>query len=453
MTDSPKESWERIRERIAEGDAPTLVRELNALTPVETARAISRLTDDEREALFRFLSPQQAADVIRDLPDAQAADVIEDLPPSEAASIVESLPSGDRADVLDDVRDDAVEAILDEMSPRPAEEARAMLAYPDHSAGSLMVSEYLAYPVQTTVQQVEDDLRANKERYTAYDIQYIYVVSPDRRLEGVLRIRDLVVSPPTALLSSLMIARPVSIRAGDTLEQLRSAFQDHAYMGLPVVDDAGRLLGVLSKARVEEAAHQRAAHSFLALSGIVGGEEFRTMPLRRRVARRLWWLMVNIPLNVLAASVVAVYQETISAAVVLAVFLPIISDMSGNAGFQAAAVSIRELSLGLIRPGELLRVLLKELSVGLVNGVVLGGLLNLVAVLWNGNPWLGLVVGAALALNTLLSAVVGGLLPLVLRKLRFDPALASGPILTTITDMCGFFFVLSFASALLPRLT
>jgi magnesium transporter len=154
----------------------------------------------------------------------------------------------------------------------------------------------------------------------------------------------------------------------------------------------------------------------------------------------------------MAASVIAFYQETLQAAIALAVFLPIISDMSGCSGNQAVAVSIRELSLGLIKPREFARVFLKEFSVGLVNGAVLGLLLGAVAYLWKENYYLSLVVAGALAANTLISVLIGGSVPLLLKRFRVDPALASGPILTTITDMCGFFLVLSFAQTLLQKL-
>jgi magnesium transporter len=177
------------------------------------------------------------------------------------------------------------------------------------------------------------------------------------------------------------------------------------------------------------------------------------MPLFRRSSRRLSWLSINIVLNIVAASIIALYQDTLEKAIVLAVFLPIISDMSGCSGNQAVAVSIRELTLGLVRPREIWRVLSKEASIGIINGVVLGCLLGGTALLWKGNPYLGLVVGASLAANTLVAVSFGGLVPLILRAMKTDPALASGPLLTTITDMCGFFFVLSFASFLLPKLT
>jgi magnesium transporter len=172
----------------------------------------------------------------------------------------------------------------------------------------------------------------------------------------------------------------------------------------------------------------------------------------QRTRRRLSWLSINIVLNVIAASVIAFYQETLAAVIALAVFLPIISDMSGCSGNQAVAVSIRELALGLVKPYEFFRVVMKEGVVGILNGLVLGLLLGAVAVLWKGNIYLGLVVGSALMLNTMLAVLLGGLIPLALKGLRQDPALASGPILTTVTDMCGFFLVLSFASLLLAKL-
>jgi magnesium transporter len=203
---------------------------------------------------------------------------------------------------------------------------------------------------------------------------------------------------------------------------------------------------------VEEAVNKRKTRNFLRLSGIIGGDEFRTMPLISRSGRRLAWLSMNIVLNIIAASVIAMYQDTLSAVIILAVFLPMVSDMSGCSGNQAAAVSMRELSLGLVRTGEILWVLVKEAKVGIINGMVLGLLLGGVAFLWKGNPWLGIVVGGALAANTLLSVMLGGTLPLVLRKIKLDPALVSSPLLTTVTDMCGFFLILNFAAMVLPKL-
>jgi magnesium transporter len=177
------------------------------------------------------------------------------------------------------------------------------------------------------------------------------------------------------------------------------------------------------------------------------------MPILFRSKRRLSWLSVNILLNIMAASVIAAYEETLSAVIALAVFLPIVSDMSGCSGNQAVAVSMRELTLGAAVPRDVIRVLRKEAAVGLINGLALGILLGIAAWAWKGSPVLGLVVGGALAANTIIAVSVGGTVPLILRGLKFDPAVASGPLLTTVTDVCGFFLVLSLASLALPLLS
>ena len=176
------------------------------------------------------------------------------------------------------------------------------------------------------------------------------------------------------------------------------------------------------------------------------------MPLKVRSGRRLSWLSINIVLNLISASIIAMHQDTLQAVIALAVFLPIISDMSVCSGNQAVAVSMRELSLDLVSPKEFGRVFIKESSVGMINGACLGLLVGSLAWLWKGNVVLGLVVGSALALNTVVAVCVGGLVPLALKACRQDPALASGPILTTVTDMCGFLLILGLASLCLPYL-
>jgi len=176
------------------------------------------------------------------------------------------------------------------------------------------------------------------------------------------------------------------------------------------------------------------------------------MPWRARLRRRLVWLGVSMALNLFAASVIGLYQHTLSAVIALAVFLPVISGMSGNSGSQALAVSIRELALGLIQPDEFRWVLLKEAAVGVINGLLLGAVLGGVALVWAGSPYLGLVVGAAMAISMFVAVCLGSTLPLALSRLGLDPAIAAGPILTTVTDACGFFFALVLATGLLRQL-
>jgi magnesium transporter len=400
-----------------------------------------------------MLSPEDAADLIEDIPEEQAADLVEEMDSVQAAAIMEELSSDHLVDVLGEMDEEASLAILDKMDSEDAEEARMLLEYPQDCAGGLMISEFLAYRSDNTIQHVLDDLQANSEEYADYHVQYFYVVERKNKLAGVLRMHDLLFPPRNTPLSEVMIPAPLRVQDNTPLNVLQQFIEEHNLFGVPVVDNNQRLVGVVLPSAIKEASDKKRTKTFLRISGIIGGEEFRTMPLLSRTSRRLSWLSMNIVLNIIAASVIAMYQDTLAAVITLAVFLPMVSDMSGCSGNQAVAVSMRELSLGLVRPGELLWVLAKEARVGIINGLVLGLLLGGIAYLWKGNPWLGAVVGGALAANTLVSVLLGGMLPLLLKRLRLDPALVSSPLLTTVTDMCGFFFVLSFASAVLPRIT
>lgn len=447
-----KKPWEQV-EDILQRQRPSLLEDyFKELSSGETARVISRLSAPDQQRLFQMLTPEDAADLAEILPVAQVTEVFQELAPETAADILEEMPSNERADLLSTLEEEGAEAIFEHMDPEAASDARQLVQYPSDVAGGLMITEFLSYPQSATVGDVVVDFQQHAGAYSDYDVQYTYVVQPSGILSGVLRLRGLLLAPPHKPIEQIMIPQPLSVRDTDTLDQLGDFFDEHQFIGVPVVDDDGVLVGVVRRHDVEEALAERSGSDFLKSQGIVGGEELRTMPLWRRSSRRLSWLSVNIVLNILAASVIALYQDTLASAIALAVFLPIISDMSGCSGNQAVAVSMRELSLGLIKPFEALRVWMKEVSVGLINGLVLGVLLGLAAWVWKGNAYLGLVVAAAMALNTLVAVSIGGTVPLLLKRLNFDPALASGPILTTITDVCGFFFVLSFATFLLARL-
>jgi len=444
--------WDELEKLVLQSDPDAALEFLEGLPAGEAVRAVSRLDEPEQDRLLSTLPAGAAADLVEMLPDSEAADVLERLAPETAAAILRELPSDELADVIGSIEPQEAHDILSELEPAEARETRRLASYAADVAGGLMATEVLCYAGSTTVAEVVADLRSRADELEDRAVQYVYV-SADERLVGVLRLRDLVLRSGGRLLTEIMIREPLSVRGDTPLDRLVDVFDTYAFLGLPVVDGDGRVLGVVHRAAVEEAAGERSDSDYLKTQGIVGGEEFRTMSVRSRSTRRFSWLSVNVLLNIASASVIALYQDTLASVIALAVFLPIISDMSGCSGNQAVAVSMRELSLGLVKPYEVVYVWLQELKVGVFLGAALGLLLAGVAWAWKGSPWLGLVVGGALALNTLVAVSIGGIVPLVLRRIGRDPALASGPILTTITDMCGFLLVLSFASALLPRLT
>ncbi|MCA8942872.1 MAG: magnesium transporter [Planctomycetes bacterium] len=445
----PWENLEELLDRNVDEDVQSF---LNEMAPADAARCIERLDGDYRDRVLESLDAESAAELLEFLPDARGSELLENAAPGTAAAILEELPSDEQADMLASIGPESAASILAEMDPEAARAAADLAAYPQDTAGGLMVREFLAYQRNATVRAVIEDIRSRVDEIGDYEVQYIYVTEVNGTLTGVLRLRDLLLTHGSEAIERIMIAQPASVSVTTGLDELVDLFESKDFLGIPVVDEANRLVGLVHRSDVDDAWDERAEQSRLKAQGIVGGEELRSMPVLRRSRRRLSWLSINILLNVFAASVIAAYQDTLSQVIALAVFLPIISDMSGCSGNQAVAVSMRELTLGVLKPVDVFYVWRKELAVGALNALVLGVLLAAAAWIWKGNPMLGGVIGVALALNTLIAVSIGGIVPLVLKRFGMDPALASGPILTTLTDMCGFFLVLSLAAATMEHI-
>ncbi len=441
-----KEPWDQIMALVQQRDASALQAYLHELSPGEVARAFTRFDDEENHQILALLGPESAADLLQELADAQAADILEELPPAHASAIVEEMESDHRADLLAELDEEDAEAILQGMAPEEAQDARNLLRYEEDTAGGVMVTEFVVYPQEMRVGDVIRDMRENAEQYSDYGVQYAYVQSEHGTLIGVLRLRDLLLSPADKKLSEVMIVNPVYVLDTAPLSEVNLLFDRYSFWCIPVTDEQGRMVGVVRRADVEEAVGEEHGRNFLRFSGIIGGEELRSMPLGERTSHRLIWLCLNMALSITAASVILRHQQTVENLFALVFFMPIICNLSGCSGNQAVAVSIRELTLGLIKPKDYLRVWAQEVSVGLINGAVLGVVLGGVAYLgWHGTPFLGVVIGGAFTLNTLVAVSLGGLVPLMLRAIKVDPALGAPPILTTLTDMCGFALVLTFA--------
>ncbi|MGZ0655679.1 magnesium transporter [Coraliomargarita sp. W4R53] len=443
---------ETLHQAIEKNDAAAAIQALQQVDHDETAKVIDRLSAEDRQALFGLLTPEQGAEVLERVYYFQGADIIEELSAEVAAPFVAELDSDDRADLMNELDEADSKAILEELDDDIAHETRRFMAYPDGTAGAIMYSEFVSFRADMTVEEILNDIQTNREKYIEFGVQYAYMLGNEKQLLGVLPVRNLLFARRQQQASEIMIPNPTTVRAYDTVEELEDIFEEHNYLGLPVVNKDGCLIGIIDRESTTEALQEAATEDLLKFQGLMGKEELRSMPLKVRSGRRLSWLSINVVLNLISASVIAMHQDTLEAVIALAVFLPIISDMSGCSGNQAVAVSMRELSLELISPKEFRRVFIKESTVGLINGACLGLLIGSLAWLWKGNIVLGLVVGSALALNTTIAVCVGGLVPLALKACHQDPALASGPILTTVTDMCGFMLILGLASMCLPYL-
>ena len=441
----------QFRELLEKGESAMLVELIHSRPISDALRGFLRLDPDERDRILALLPAEIAAELIDEAPNETAADLMERLEAVNAADIIDELDSDVQADVIGELDLDDAEAILAAMDVDDAADVRRLAAYDEETAGGLMQAEAFTFGADDTVNDVLRRVIEGEEDFERYRGQHPYVIDQNGRPIGVLPLRSLLTAGRRAALSEIMV-EPMVVPVDMPLADIEDIFEMHPFLGLPVVEADGRLVGVVSRSAVADAAREHLESDALKRQGVVG-DELRSMPVLLRSRRRLAWLSANIFLNILAATVIASYEETLAAVIAIAFFLPMVSDMSGCSGNQAVAVTMRELSLGLVRPIDVFRVWVKEASVGVINGIVLGVLIGVVAWQWMDNAALGFVIGIALAINTLIAVSIGGVVPLVVKRMGQDPAAASGPLLTTITDIAGFFLVLSIATLMMPALT
>jgi magnesium transporter len=439
----------QLLEAIESADKQQINELVDAISSNEALRQVSMMEPEDRDGFISLLEPETVAELIEEAPQELALTIIQDLDSTVAARIMEELHSDTQADIVSELKPADSEAILSAMAAENAESVRMLAQYEPDTAGGLMEVEAFTFGVDETVGAVLKRLTEGDESFERYRGQHPYIVDDSGRLLGVVSLRDMLRNRRSQPLAEIL-HEPISVSPATSQRELAEIFHDNPFLGIPVVDTGGILLGVVSRQELAEAELERAEHESRARQQV--SDELRSMPTLQRSRRRLAWLSSNIVLNIIAASVISLYEETLAAVIAIAVFLPMVSDMSGCSGNQAVGVSMRELSLGLRRPADLFYVLRKELGVGVLNGIALGILIGIVAWVWKDNAVLGLVIGMALALNTVIAVSIGGTVPLALKHLGIDPAVAAGPLLTTVTDMAGFFLVLSLASLFMPLL-
>ena len=417
-----------LDEALESANGERLTEIMESISSQDALRHVSHLHTEERDRVVSLITPEAAATLIEEAPENLAASLIEGLESSVAAKIMEELPSGTQADIVIELKPEEAEDILEEMDPDEAAGVRKLAEFESDSAGGLMELDVFSFRTNETVGAVLARIAKGDEDFERYRGQHPYVINKAGRLVGVVSLRSLLTSKRAVNLAEIM-STPLTVTPNKMLDELEELFEEHPFLGLPVVDEQGRPLGVVSRVAVAEAELKRSEHESLARQRM--SDELRSMPTLLRSRRRLAWLSSNIVLNIIAASVISAYEETLAAVIAIAIFLPMVSDMSGCSGNQAVGVSMRELALGLARPADLFHVWRKEVSVGVINGIVLGIMIGIVAWLWKGNPYLGLVIGLALAANTMIAVSIGGTVPLLLKRLGIDPAVASSVFITT----------------------
>ncbi|HEX2154238.1 MAG TPA: magnesium transporter [Acidimicrobiia bacterium] len=429
---------------------------LVASVPGDAADVLEELSEEAAIELLGDLDPDDAAGILEEISPELAADILEELPVDTAAAALDLMDAEDAADLIGELPEDAAAVVLGAMSPEEAEAVRRLLVYPADSAGGLMSQEIAVLPLGLTVGEAIERIRILNDELD--DLSYVYVVDEEDRLKGVISFRDLVFERPGSGLDEAMVPDPVSVAAFTDRERVADLVQRYHLFGIPVTDDNGRLLGMVTTDAVLEAVQEEASEDFATAVG-AGAEETVYSDVLPSAWMRSPWLMINLVLSLVVALVIERQTGIITEVPILAALMPVVALLGGNAGTQSLAVVIRSLAADDVPTSRILGVLGRQLRIGLVVGLlvaVAAAVVTQLLVQWGlfsarGAPGarVALAVAAAVLANLTIATTVGAAIPLLLRRLGQDPALASSIFLTFVTDMVGFGGFLLVASALI----
>ncbi len=422
-------------------------------TPGDAADIIEAIGEEVAGGLITELDPGDAAGLLEELRDDLAADLLEDLAVGAAAQVITEMLPEEAADVLGAMDDSvAAAAILDHVEPERAAEIRKILAYRPDSAGGLMTTDIAVLPVGMTAGEAIERIRLLHEELE--DLSYVYIVDELDRLEGVLSFRDLVFKRPGVGLDEVMTRSPISVTTGTDREVVADLIRRYHLFGLPVVDESGTLVGMVTTDALLDAVQQEASEDFAVAVG-AGSEESVYSPVRRSIRARMPWIVFDVVLSSTVVFSIAQFQDVLTDFTVLAALMPLVARVGGDAGSQSLAVVIRGLATHGIPGPDFGWVIRRQVLVGLVNGAVVGVLSGLLGYAMQASTGgdsavtVGLVMSLAAIANLLVAGIAGAGVPLALKRLGADPALASSLFLTTITDLVGFAGFLAVATALL----
>jgi magnesium transporter len=413
--------------------------------PADVADQLERLPVEEAQQELRELPADERAAVLAEIDEEARPGVLENLPPNEIASMVRDLPHNEAADVISDLSPTVQATVLNQLPARDREQVAHMLEYPPDTAGGIMSDSFISLRQEITIGEAQNLLRNRAETRGSQQVAYLYVVDPSGKLAGIVSVHDFLFTALDRRIETIMNRDVKHVWVNDDQEKIAQLFEHYHYMALPVLERSGRLVGIVQANQVVEVVRQEATEDMQLMVGL-SGEERALTPWHHSVRRRLPWLCVNLATAFLAAAVVGLFEQTIAAWTALAVFLPIVAGQGGNAGAQTLTIIIRDMALGEISPGDGRKALRKEIILGLVNGLVIGLIVAVVGYWWKDSSLLGLVIGAAMVLNMIAAGLSGVLVPYTLKAMKIDPALASSIMVTTVTDVAGFFFFLGLAA-------
>jgi len=439
---------QEIRNSLDIADLNQLKCDLNCLQPVDVGEYITQLPEKQRAIAFRLLNKDQAIDVFEYLPTEVQEDLINSLHDAQVVDLVEEMSPDERAELFDELPAGVVKRLLQQLSPEQRQATATILGYPEGTAGRVMTTEYVRLRRGLTVGEALSKIRLqDQDKETIY---YAYVTDDNRTLVSVVSLRQLLFTFPDVLIKDIASAHVVKVRTETSQEEVARIMQRYDLIAMPVVDREDRLVGIITIDDVVDILEEEATEDIQKLAGVSGDEEALS-PAQVTIRKRLPWLLGIMGLYIGAASAIAPFQEVIAAVPVLAVIMPIFSNTGGTVGIQALTVTIRGLGVGEVTPADTGKILRKELLAGLGTAVALGLTMVALSLIW-AKPqerWVALIAGVVMATNTMVAVTLGTLLPMGLKHLKLDPALMSGPLVTTMLDTIGFLTFLSIISVAL----
>ena len=437
---------EDVRQALAQKNGPRAAALIEALRPADQAEIFSDLNEEEQRLLLAHLNPEDSADILEELDDEQALELAREIPDERLVSIVDEMEPDEAADLLGDMRPERVRRLLAELED--PDEIRPLLLHPDETAGGLMTSEFLALRRRMTAAEALEAIRQWQPE--AETIYYLFVVDRYGRLSGVVNLRQLIVADPRALMQDIMDEDVIYVTADVDQEEVARLMARYDLLALPVVDENNILLGVITFDDLVDVLQEEATEDLQRYGGAEPLERpYLDTPPLTITKKRIGWLLILFLTATLTGSVMKLFQSEIEAMVALTLFIPLLIGTGGNAGSQTTATIIRELATGNITTHDAFKVWWHEARVALLLGLGMAIPAYLRAITWVDNPMLAVTVAVSITVLVLWATGVGSLLPLIAAKYGVDPALVSGPLMSTMVDATGLLIYFSIAKIFL----
>jgi len=441
-----KLSYEQILAYLVNDNPNELKDMINQLHPADIASIINDLPSEYQIFTFSLLETETASDVLSDLQDDVREDILESIQQNKLIQIIDEMETDEAADILGEMDDEVTRDLLEKIDDDDSEHIKQLLTYDEESAGGLMQTEIIAVNRSRKRDELIEYIREIHE--DVENIHYVFVIDRDHKLIGILDITKLLLAKPDSKAEDIMDPDVIFAQVDMDQEQVANIFRKYDIYGLPVVDETNKLLGRITVDDIIDVIDDEASEDAYKMVGLESEDKVFTHPLSS-VRKRLPWLTLNLFTALLVSSVVGVFEQTIARLSFLAVLMPIVAGLGGNSGTQTLTVITRGIALGELTIRNTYRAIFKEITVGLINGFIVGSCAMLIAYFLRGDIMLGIVLGSAMICNMFIAGLVGSIIPVVMKTLKIDPALASSVIITMLTDIGGFASFLGLATILL----